>query len=217
MSQVGSKGKMAEFKYGNGRSCGLYRTEPRPVFGLPAPLPFPSLPIPCLHCHFLSNRCLRCTARRDRAQLGPWCVHLPSSAASPRPDPAVGPGPSHSPAPCRSAARRPKLGCWQRDNLPCQQKKPECATDKLSGIKIYKNKKKRGGGSNNGPQRRDGMGKVEEAGKMPSLLAAFSSKWARNVRNIRRVQSENPRCCCEKKSSQSELGGCWEEPAAPTG
>lgn len=61
------------------------------------------------------------------------------------------------------------------------------------------------------------MGKVEEPGKMPSLLAAFSSKWARNVRNIRRVQSENPRCCCEKKSSHSELGGYWEEPTAPTG
>lgn len=132
---------MAEFKYWNRRSCGLYRTEPRPVFGLSAPLPFPSL-----HCHFLSNRCLRCTARRDRAQLGPWCVHLPSSAASPRPDPAVGPGPSHSPAPCRSAARRPRLGYWQRDNLPCQQKKPECATEKLSGIKTNKNKKKKGGG-----------------------------------------------------------------------
>lgn len=52
---------------------------------------------------------------------------------------------------------------------------------------------------------------------MPSLLAAFSSKWARKVSNIRRVQSENPRCCCEKKSSRSEPGGCGEEPAAPTG
>lgn len=103
--------------------------------------PFPSFPFLSLHCHFLSNRCLRCTARRARAQLGPWCVHLPSSAASPRPDPAGGPGPSHSPAPCRSAARRPTLGYWQRDNLPCQQKKPECATEKLSGVKTYKNKK----------------------------------------------------------------------------
>lgn len=151
MSQVGSKGKMAELKDWNGRSCGLYRAEPRPVLGLSAPLPVPSRPFPSLHCHFLSNRCPCCTARRDRAQLGPWCVHVPSSAASPRPDPAEGPGPSRSPAPCRSAARRPSLGCWQRDNLPCQQKKPECATEKLSGIETYKNKKnkikKKGGGN----------------------------------------------------------------------
>lgn len=119
-------------------------------------LHFPSFPISSLHCHFLSNRCLRCSARRDRAQLGPCCVHVPSSAASPRPGPAVGPGPNHSPAPCRSVPRRLRLGCWQRDNLPCQQKKPECATEKLSGVKTYKNK--RNGGNQQRPktERRDG-------------------------------------------------------------
>lgn len=119
----------------------LRRTEAAIRFISSTSLPFPSLPIPFLPCHFLSNRWLRCSARRDTAQLGPSCIHLPSSAASPRPDPAVGPGPSHSPAPCRSASRRLRLGYWQRDNLPCQQKKPECATEKLSGVKTYKNKK----------------------------------------------------------------------------
>lgn len=104
-------------------------------------LHFPSLPIPFLPCHFLSNRWLRCSARPDTAQLGPISGHSPSSAASPRPGPGAGPGPSRSPAPCRSAPRRPRFGCWQRDNLPCQQKKPECATEKLSGVKRCKNKK----------------------------------------------------------------------------
>lgn len=147
MSQVGSKGKMAEFRHGRGRSCGLFsRTEARAgVLGSArlgsASLPFPSHLI--LHCHFLSARWVRCSARRGRAQLGPWCVHLPSSAASPRPDPAAGPGPSRSPAPCRSAARRPSPGCWRRDNLPCQQKKPECATEKtVRGKKPTKIKNK---------------------------------------------------------------------------
>lgn len=130
-----------------------------------------SLPIPILPCHFLSNRWLRCSARRGTAQLGPSCANLPSSAASPRPDPAAGPGPSRSPAPCRSAARRLRLGYWQRDNLPCQQKKPECATEKLSGVKTYKNKK---GENDNGPKQREGMGKVQDPGKWSSFFAALA-------------------------------------------
>lgn len=80
------------------------------------------------------------------------------------------------------------------------------------GAKIKRGEKK----NDNGPKQRDGMGKVQDPGKWSSFLAAFSSKWAAKVRNIRRVQSENPRSRCEKKSSQSELRGCWEEPAAPT-
>lgn len=101
---------------------------PIPFHPPPPPLPFSFLP---------SNRWLH------TAQLGPSCLRLPSAAASPRPGPGAGPGPSRSPAPCRSASRRLRLGYWQRDNLPYQQKKPECATENLSGAKTYRNKKKR--------------------------------------------------------------------------
>lgn len=112
-----------------GRDQRVWKAEPRPVLAF-----WPQLPIPSLSCHFLSaRRLLFLSARPDSAQLGPTCVDSPSSAVSPRPDPAAGPGPSHSPAPCRSAPPRPRVGYWQRDNLPCQQKKPECATEKLSG------------------------------------------------------------------------------------
>ena len=146
-------------------------------------------------------------------------VSLPFSAVSPRPGPAAGPGPSHSPAPCRSAPLQPTIDYWQRDNLPCQQKKPECATDRptvRSEDPKIKNKNEVGRKKATTAQ----IGEVGRGGKKDQervlLLLSVVSVFF-NVVNIRRVQSENPRCCCEKKSFPSELRGCWEEPAAPTG
>lgn len=59
-------------------------------------------------------------------------------------------------------------------------------------------------------------GGIDDRGKCPSVLAASSRECVFNVMDIRCVQSENPRCCCEKKSFPSERCGRWEEPAAPT-
>lgn len=177
-------------------------------------LHFPSLPIPFLPCHFLSNRWLRRSARPDTAQLGPSCVHLPSSAASPRLDPAAGPGPSHSPAPCRSACRRLRLGYWQRDNLPCQQKKPECATEKLSGMKKT-DKNKKGGKTTTAQNRETGWGryKTRESGFLFSPLSAVSEllTWGKSGVCRQKIPAGAVR-----RKALAELGGWWEDPAAPT-
>lgn len=124
-----AEGGLVGTKWATVCSCEADGAKPRPA--LAPDLHSPPYPAPC---HFLSaRRLLSFSARLDSAQLGPTLVPLPSSAVSPRQGPGAGPGPSHFPAPCRSAPRRPRTGYWQRDNLPCQQKKREYATGRLSG------------------------------------------------------------------------------------
>lgn len=198
--EPGWEGRNGWYKVETWEQLRVYRAEPRPVLGF-----WPPLPIPSLSCHFLSARrlLLLLSARPDSAQLGPTCVHSPSSAVSPRPDPAADPGPSHSLAPCRSVPRRSRIGYWQRDNLPCQQKETWVRhRQTVRGGETYKNKNKKQPKT----ERWDGEGTRP---RKESFFSRRFQQWVRffNVMNIRRVQSENPRCCCEKKSFHSEL--CW--------
>lgn len=70
--------------------------------------------------------------------------------------------------------------------------------------------------NNNGPEQRGGMGRNASQGRVLLLSPLSAASAVDNVMDIRRVQSQNPPCCCEKKSFHSERWGCWEEPTAPT-
>lgn len=159
------------------------RAEPRPAQALTStPCPIPPLPF---------SFCPPPPPPLSPARLGPagprLLVHSPSSAVSPRPGPAAGPGPSHSLAPCRP--RRPRTGYWQRDNLPCQHKKPECATDRHRLSEGAGNKNK------NGKKRERRGAEGNTAGTVLLLSGVFF-----NVMNIRRVQAENPAAAARRKA-----------------
>lgn len=86
-----------------------------------------------------------------------------------------------------------------------------CGGETYKKIKKWKRKK-----NNNGPEQRGGMGRNKSQGRVLLLSPLSAASAVGNVMNIRRVQSQNPPCCCEKKSFHSEPWGCWEEPSAPT-
>lgn len=172
---------MAELKWGTGRNCGVFRAEPRPRLSFPAPLPFPAHSSPAIFFPTAGSAARPSWARAAFAYLP--LLLLPGRIQQQVPVPVVlllhvG----LCPADCRLVVGSVIIYHVSKRNLSAPQ----------GNYRGWKRTKIRREKNDNGPKQRDGTGKVRDPGKWSSFLAAFSSKWAPKVRNIRRVQPQNP-------------------------